>query len=314
MNFIKTVIFNRNIILVLAVILGLIFGDYAPYLKDFNVYVLGVTMTFAMTGLNLMLIKGFKSVAKPFAMGAILNYLVFGIVLLPIAWLLMPTKELFYGFVVIVAAPPGVAIIPFSFILKGRVEYAIIAVTGAFFASIFVAPILVNTFSKDMALSSYDLFITMVKLVLIPLFLAQILRTKPIFKFVQVVRGKVVDFGFAILIFVAVGMNRQVFFSDPEVLLLVGVTILFATFGLGALYNVVAVRLKVPKDLAVTQNMLSTIKSSGFSVFTALTFFGKEAAIPSAVLAVLVLVYLIYLSVKSNGKKHKVKNAVLKTT
>ena len=312
MNFIKSVIFNRNAILVLAVICGLIFGDYAFHLKDFNVYVLGVTMTFAMTGLNLLLIKSLKSVTKPFIMGAVLNYLVFGIVLLPIAWFLMPTKELFYGFVVIVAAPPGVAIIPFSLILKGRVEYAIIAVTGAFFASIFVAPILVNTFSSDMALSSYDLFITMVKLVLIPLFLAQILRTKPIFKYVQVVRGKVVDFGFAILIFVAVGMNRQVFFSDPKVLLLVGVTILIATFGLGTLYNIVAARLKVPKDLAVTQNMLSTIKSSGFSVFTALTFFGKEAAIPSAVLAVMVLVYLIYLSVmgnyKTNNKYHKMAN------
>ena len=307
MRFIKSVILNRNLILVLAVISGLIFGDYAHYIKDFNVYILGITMTFAMTGLNLSLINDFKSVAKPFAMGAVLNYLIFGIVLLPIAWLLMPTKELFYGFVVIVAAPPGVAIIPFSLILKGRVDYAIIAVAGAFFASIFVAPVLINMFAGDVSLSSYDLFITMIKLVLIPLIISQVLRIKPVLKYVQVVRGKLVDFGFAIIVFVAVGMNRQVFFSDPKVLLLVAITILIATFGLGTLYNFIAAKLKIPKDLAITQNMLSTIKSSGFSVFTALTFFGKEAAIPSAVLAVLVLVYLIYLSVKGGKKEHKKK-------
>ncbi|MDD2550288.1 MAG: hypothetical protein PHD00_09375 [Bacteroidales bacterium] len=314
MNFIKSIILNRNLILVLAVVAGLVFGDYAHYIKDFNVYVLGVTMTFAMTGLNLALIKDFKSVAKPFAMGVVLNYLVFGIVLLPVAWLLMPTKELFYGFVVIVAAPPGVAIIPFSLILNGRVEYAIIAVTGAFFASIFVAPILINTFAGDVSLSSYDLFITMIKLVLVPLIVSQLMRIKPILKYVQIVRGKVVNVGFAIIVFVAVGMNRQVFFSDPEVLLLVAVTILIATFGLGTLHSIVAAKLKLPKDLAITQNMLSTIKSSGFSVFTALTFFGKEAAIPSAVLAVLILVYLIYLSVKGGGNKAQDEKPDLQST
>jgi BASS family bile acid:Na+ symporter len=46
--------------------------------------------------------------------------------------------------------------------------------------------------------------------------------------------------------------------------------------------------------------MLTTIKSSGFSVFTALALFGQEAAIPSAVLAIVVLIYLIFLSLKSN--------------
>jgi BASS family bile acid:Na+ symporter len=305
MKFFKTIFLNRNSILVFAVVMGLVLGDYAKYIKDYNVYILATTMTFAMTGLNLFLIKSFKTVAKPFVMGAVLNYLVFGAVLLPLAWLLMPTKELFYGFVVIVAAPPGVAIIPFSYFLKGRVEYAIIALTGAFVASIFVAPLLVNTFAKGEGIQPYDLFITMVQLVVIPLAIAQVLRAKPIFKFVQIIRGKVVDWGFALLIFVAVGMNRQVFFSDPRVLLLVIVTIALATFGLGAVYEMIAKKLKLPADLIVTQNMLSTIKSSGFSVFTALTLFGQEAAIPSAVLAVVVLIYLIYLSLRASKKNIK---------
>ncbi|MDD3566787.1 MAG: hypothetical protein PHT92_00150 [Bacteroidales bacterium] len=300
MKFLKSVLLNRNSILVFAVIMGLVFGDYSIYIKDYNIYILAITMTFAMTGLNLLLIKSFKTVAKPFVMGAVLNYIVFGAVLLPIAWLLMPTKELFYGFVVIVAAPPGVAIIPFSYFLKGRVEYAIIALTGAFVASIFVAPLLVNTFARGEGVRPYDLFITMVQLVLIPLAIAQILRTKPLLKYVEIVRGKVVDWGFALLIFVAVGMNRQVFFSDPQVLILVIITIALATFGLGAVYNLLAKKMKLPTDLMVTQNMLSTIKSSGFSVVTALTLFGQEAAIPSAVLAVVVLLYLIYLSLRSS--------------
>jgi BASS family bile acid:Na+ symporter len=298
MKQVKTILLNRNTILVLAVFAGLILGDYASFVKDYNVYILGITMTFSMTGLNLSIIKNLKSVSNPFIMGIVLNYLIFGSVLLPLAWFLMPTKELFYGFVVIVAAPPGVAIIPFSYILKGKVEYAIIAVTGAFVASIFIAPFLVNTFASSQGVKPYDLFFTMVQLVVIPLVLAQFLRHKSIFPVIQVVRGKVVDWGFAMLIFVAVGINRQIFFSNPRVLILVVFTIAIATFGLGLLYSFIATKLKVPKQLVITQNLLCTIKSSGFSVFTALTLFGQEAAIPSAVLAVMVLVYLIFLSFK----------------
>jgi BASS family bile acid:Na+ symporter len=305
MNFIKTIILNRNSILVFAVITGLIFGDYAAYIKDYNIYILGITMIFSMTGLNLLLLKNFGTVSKAFLMGIFLNYIVFGAVLLPLAWLLMPTKELFYGFVVIVAAPPGVAIIPFSYILKGKVEYAIVAVTGAFVASIIIAPLLVNIFAKSEGIKPFDLFITMIQLVIIPLIVGQILRYKKIFPIIHVVRGKIVDWGFALLIFVAVGVNRQVFFSNPTVLLLVVTTIALITFGLGAVYELIAKKMGIEPPVRITQNMLSTIKSSGFSVFTALTLFGQEAAIPSAVLAIMVLIYLIYLSVKSN-KQSKV--------
>jgi BASS family bile acid:Na+ symporter len=82
------------------------------------------------------------------------------------------------------------------------------------------------------------------------------------------------------------------------------ITIAVGTFGLGLTFNLIAKKLKIPSDLTITQNMLATIKSSGFSVFTALALFGKEAAIPSAILAVMVLVYLIFLSLRtSNSSK-----------
>lgn len=304
MKILKNLLLNRNSILVFAVIAGLVLGDFAAAIKDYNMFILGITMTFSMTGLNLLLLNNPLKIGKTLLMGFVLNYLAFGAIILPIAWWLMPTDELFYGFVVIVAAPPGVAIIPFSYILKGKVDYAIIAVTGAFISSIVVAPLLVEVLAKSKGINPYNLFITMVQLVIIPLLLAQVLRTKRLFPTIQKIRGKVVDWGFALLIFVAVGVNRDVFFTNPKTLLLVVITIAAGTFGLGLIFNLIAKRLKIPSDLTITQNMLATIKSSGFSVFTALALFGKEAAIPSAILAVMVLVYLIFLSLRtSNSSK-----------
>lgn len=299
-NFLKRIALNRNAILVFAVMLGLIAGDTASLLKEYTFLALAVTMAFSMTGISLEYLRNPLSLTKPMLMGVLLNYGLFTIILLPLAWWIMPSRNLFYGFVVIAAAPPGVAIIPFSYILKGRVEYAIIGVTGAFLASIVIAPLLVNLFASSQGVKPYDLFKMMLQLVVIPMIVSRILLYKPIFKYIEPIRGKVVDWGFAILIIVAVGVNRQVFFTDPILLMKVSFVLFIATFGLGLGFDAVAKLFKVERSLRVTQTMLIAIKSSGFSVFTALALFGKEAAIPSAVMAVMVLLYLIFLSLRLN--------------
>ena len=243
-----------------------------------------------------------KNLIKPMLVGTVLNYFVYGVIVLIVAWFLMPTKELFMGFVVIVAAPPGVAVIPFTGILKGDIKFAIIGVFGAFLASIIIAPALIGLFSKGVNVSSWSLFLLMIKLVLVPLLFSRILLLKPVFKIVAKIRGKIVDWGFAIIIFVAVGMNRDVFFSDPKILILITIVLLFGTFILGSVYEQIALKAGIAKSRVTTEVLLLTIKSSGFSVVTAFTLFGKEAAIPSAVLAVIVLLYLLFLSIRLDYK------------
>ncbi len=303
MNILLRIILNRNFILVFAVIMGMTLGDFAIYTKDYTIYVLALTMVFSTTGIDSKSLLPIRKLFKPMAAGTLLNYIVFGMVALVLAWFIMPTKELFLGIVVIVAAPPGVAVIPFSGILKGDIEYSILGVFGAFVASIIIAPILIQLFTDGASISSWSLFLLMIKLVLVPLIASRLLLYKPIFKYVAKIRGKVVDWGFAIIIFTAVGMNRSVFFSDPEILFLVSAVLLLSTFGLGSLFEFISKKAGVSYERNITQVLLLTIKSSGFSVVTAMTLFGKEAAIPSAVLAVIVLLYLLYLSIRLELKK-----------
>jgi len=303
MKLLYNIFLNRNFILVFAVIMGMILGDYAVYFKEYTIYVLALTMIFSTTGIESKALLPVKKLFKPMLVGTVLNYFVFGIVVLILAWLLMPTKELFMGFVVVVAAPPGVAVIPFAGILKGDIEYSILGVFGAFLASIAIAPAIIELFAKDADVSSWSLFMLMIKLVLVPLILSRLLLIKPIFKYVTKIRGKVVDWGFAIIIFTAVGMNRDVFFSNPVILLLSTIVLLAATFGIGTIYELFSKKMGIKPGRSITQVLLLTIKSSGFSVVTALTLFGKEAAIPSAILAVIVLLYLLFLSIRMEIKK-----------
>ncbi|HAF28595.1 MAG TPA: hypothetical protein DCG75_06065 [Bacteroidales bacterium] len=302
LNFILKLILNRNFILVFAVIMGMIFGDFATYIKEYTIYILAITMVFSTTGIDSKALLPIKKLFKPMFVGTLLNYFVFGAIVLVLAWFLMPTNELFLGFVVIVAAPPGVAVIPFSGILKGDIEYSILGVFGAFLASIVIAPVLVRVFANGASISAWALFMLMIKLVLIPLIVSRFLLYKPIFKYVAIVRGKIVDWGFALIIFTAVGINREVFFSDPKILVLSSIVLLSGTFGLGAIFEFFSKKAGIKYERNITQVLLLTIKSSGFSVVTAMTLFGKEAAIPSAILAVIVLLYLLYLSIRLEFK------------
>jgi len=297
------IILNRNFILVLAVMLGLLIGQHASLFKNYTFYVLAVVMTFSTTGISTKAMFPLKEMIKPMIIGSLLNYVVFGAVIIGLSYWLMPTPELFLGFVVIASTPPGVAVIPFSHILEGDLKYAIVGTLGAFLSSIFFAPLIVGLFSNiDGGIDPMQLFIAMVQLVLVPLLISRLLLWKPIKPTVEKVRGRIVDWGFALIIFTAVGLNRQVFFSNFEVLLLVSLVLILGTFGLGLVFEQFCRKIGAKAPVAITQNLLVTIKSSGFAVVTALTLFGEEAAIPSAVLAVVVLAYLLFLSIRKEFK------------
>ena len=184
MNFINTLfrfVLKRNFILVFAVVMGFAIGEYAEYIKHYTIYILGLTMLFSTTGISTKALFPLKNLIKPILVGTFLNYIVFGSIVISLAWLVFGNSELFIGFVVIVAAPPGVAVIPFTSILNGDIKYAIIGVLGAFIASIFIAPVLIGAFSGGESVDATKLFILMIKLVLVPMLLSRFLLHKSIF-------------------------------------------------------------------------------------------------------------------------------------
>lgn len=290
-------ILHRNTLLISSLVLALIFGDYSVYLKDYTIYILGAVMSFSMSGIVMTKNGGVKNVLKTFSVGILLNFLLFGLVIMLMAYFLVDSREIFLGFVVIAATPPGVAILPFSYILKGDMKYSLLGVSGAFLASIVLTPLIIMGFSGSSDISIIDLVVMVVSLLIVPFIISRILIfNERLEKLVVVVRGKVVDIGFSLIIFTAIGLNRDVFMGNINLLLTCSLVLLVSIFGLGLFMEFVLSRKGYKKDRIMSINLLSTIKSSGFAVVTAISLFGKEAAIPSAILSVFVLIYLLFLS------------------
>jgi BASS family bile acid:Na+ symporter len=288
----------------MALVLGLTLNDFSQLLKPYTLYILMVTMIFSMTGIQTRAMFPLKNMVKPMLAGTFLNFFIFGTVIILLAWFLMPNKTLFYGFVVIATAPPGVAIVPFSGILKGNMNYSIIGILGAFLASIIITPLVIGIFTEGSTpVTSLELIWLMVKLIIIPLIISRLLLLPPLVNLVKTIRGKMVDVGFALIIYTAVGINRHVFFENYDILLLITLILLAGTFGIGSLFEFFMKRREKDSTILIPQTLLLTIKSSGFSVVTAFTLFGEKAAIPSAVLAVIVLLYLLFLTSRMELKK-----------
>lgn len=298
MNLIVSIIKNRNTLLIAAIVFALIGGDIAHSFKDYTFYILAIVLSFSTSGLNFSEMSSKKEIFSALSLGFVLNYLLFGIVLLTTAYFLAPSQEIFWGFVVIAATPPGVAIIPFSIMLGGNLQRSTLATLGGFLVSIILAPFIIKTFTGNDKLEILPLFISMIKIIIIPMLISRLLLLKPIEPFTIKHRGKIVNFGFSLIIFIAVGINRNVFLSNYELLLNISLIFFISIFVLGQLYDMLLTKLKVKADEKMSQNLVLVLKSSGFSVVTSMQLFNETVVIPSAVLSVFVLLYLLFLSFK----------------
>ncbi len=298
-------VLNRNTLLISSLIFALFFGQYAVHIKDYTVIILGLVMAFSMSGIVMQDNGGIKTILRPFSLGIVLNYLLYGIVLVTLSYLFIDDQNIFIGFVVIAATPPGVAILPFTYILKGDLKFSLWGVSGAFVSSIIMTPLIIVLFSGNSDINIADLAYMVISLLILPFALSRLLIIKKgLDKIVIKIRGKVVNIGFAIIIYTAIGINKDVLWSNTELLIICSVILFISTFGIGMMLELILKSLGFKKNIIMSINLLSTIKSSGFAVVTSMSIFGKESAIPSAILSVFVLLYLLFLSIRESLYLH----------
>ncbi|MEN8155227.1 MAG: hypothetical protein ABFR75_14525, partial [Acidobacteriota bacterium] len=273
----------------------------AHYIKGSTIFILALVMTFSTTGIDIRSVFPLKNSLRIMLSAITLNYLIGTAVIMILSLLFIKDTSLLYGMVVIGASPPGIAVIPFSLILKGNLTFSIIGTLGAYLSAAIIAPLIILIFTSG-SIGAFPIFLMMVKIILIPILLSRLLRIKRVYPLVVKIRGRAVDIGFAFIIFIAVGLNRHVFFSDMNSLLLISTILLFSTFGLGFFFMRFFGGYFGNRKENISQMLLLTIKSSGFTAATSLSLFGERAAIPSAIMSVVILVYLLFLSIRNDAK------------
>lgn len=291
---IKKIFSDRNMLLVLALVLGLVIPEIANYFKPYLMYVLAFVMTLSLSGIASKALLPLKRIVKPMIKGILFNHVLFGLLTIISAYFFNYDQYLFVGMIVIAATPPGIAIIPFTYKLKGNVELSAMGTFGAFMASVFLAPLVLNFFGKNIEVDSFKILKSMVLLIVIPFIVSRFLLLDKIQKPVAKYRGMFIDISFAIIIYTSVGLNAELFFNDFYTILKLSICFLLIVLIIPEVLGNVLKSFISYKD-AISVKLLFSIKSAGFAIVTALELFGKQAAVPSTVFSIIILVYLLYL-------------------
>jgi BASS family bile acid:Na+ symporter len=296
MKFTVRLLKNRNFILLLAIVLGLVIGEpVASRTEPLVLPLLALVMTLSAANVTSREFISLKAMPRTIIISIFLNYIVLGGVILLLAWWLIDDKDLWAGFVVLATVPPAVAVVPFSYALGGNTLFSLIGMTGAYLAALVIMPALMALFLGTGFFDPVKLLIILGELILVPIVLSRVLLFTGLMKRINPWRGTIVNWSFFIALFTIVGLNRQAFLGEFDILIRVVVIAVSSSFLLGYIVELVARALRINREESISMVLLGSLKNYGLASGILLTLLGERAAIPASVCTVFGILHLVWL-------------------
>jgi len=286
---------NRNFIFVLAVTLGLLLPQLSQWTKAFMMPALAVVMTMATLNVSNDYFLHPRSIWKPSLAGMFMTYVILAGVMLGLSALLIENRNLWIGFVLIAAVPPAVAVIPFTAILEGNVSYTLSGTVASYLAALLIMPLAFWLFIGTAFDDPYKLLKIMLLLILLPLILSRLILYFNVQDKFSAVRGPLTDWGFFVVLYSMIGVNRDLIFSNPWALIPVAAIVFCTTFILGWMIQKTCALCAVDKKNIVSLVLQGTLKNQGIAGGLAIALFAKEAALPSAIYSIFMIFYIMWL-------------------
>jgi BASS family bile acid:Na+ symporter len=165
-------------------------------------------------------------------------------------------------------------------------------------------PLIAIVFFGTSFITPLKLIIVMTELILLPLVTGGFLHWIGIDRKFSYIKGPITNWGFSLITYTIVGLNRETFLHEPLALAPTAFIVVVSTFGLGWLIEIVCRKiLRIPAETVTSLVLLGTLKNYGVSGGLALALFGKEVASPSTVAAVFMIIYIIWLEWKLHRGK-----------
>jgi BASS family bile acid:Na+ symporter len=287
---------NRNVILVMALSLGLLLGQGAPWTEKAVLPALALVMTLSTMGVPGKIFFSPGKLLAPALVGMAMNYGLLGGVLLGLSRFLIDDPFLKDGFVIMAAVPPAVAVIPFSVILGGNQTLSLIATIGCYLAALFLTPLIALAFLGGTFGDPGKIISIMVELILLPLVLSRVLIRTQIAGPLEPYKGTIINWSFFLIVYTIIGLNRELFFDRPLTLVPPALLALSSTFLLGLGIEKAGRGFGINTQTITSLILLGTHKNTGLAAGLALTLFAKKTAVPATITTIFMLAYIIWLS------------------
>jgi len=285
----KNLLSNSPLILGMATVFGLIAPQLGAPLAFLIVPALVVTMTFSLQGISLNP-KELGGDVKPGLIALAINYgLLSGLIIL-LAFLMSPHHEIFDGLIIMAAIPAAIAVVPFTYLLKGDSALSLVGEVIIYVASLGLAPLIAIAFiGAD--ISIYRLLEALVLLIIVPLALSQAIRRCTACSQFPFTRP-LVTLSLGLVTYLIIALNQQAIFTEPGIVVPVIAICFLRTFGSGLLAYFVW--RKSPKK-RVSYALFASFKNEGVTAAVAIALVSPLAALPAAFGSILELAFFIFL-------------------
>jgi len=303
MSKIKKLLRNRNVILFLAAVFGLLLPQGSRWTENLTLPALGVVMSLSTMGISGNVFRFPRALIVPGILGILMSYVVLAGFILGISSIIIHEEEIWKGFIILAVVPPAVAIIPFTELLNGNSAYSLIGTMAAYLGALIIMPLIMLEFLGP---SSFDLaripMITAV-LIILPLVISRILLWKRMDEQIEPIKGTITNWSFFVVFYTIVGLNQDILVGQPLRLVPVAAIAITSTFFLGLIIDSVGRLLRVDSKITTSLVLLGTLKNYGLAGGLSLALFGKQTALPATVSAVFMFVYIVWLGfqVRSSG-------------
>ncbi len=298
MSRIKKILRNRNVIFLFALAAGLLLPYAVPVTRHLVLPALGLAMVLSMMDITSDLFLRPRSLFFPALLGIIMNYVILGNVIIGISALLIRDEMLWTGFVLLAAAPPAVAVVPFSGFLRGNGALSLIGTVGAYLGALVIIPLISLKLLGSASFDPYKLLVILLELIVLPYAVSRLLIQRGWNNRIEPSRGAITNWSFFLVLYTMIGLNHSIIFSRPTTLLTVAFISIITTFILGFFIDWVCSLFHIPRESRTSLVLLGTLKNQALAGGLALTLFNQEASLPAAVSSAIMIVYIIWLDFK----------------
>ena len=298
-------ILDRNLIFTGALILGLVAPGAAGYLRPLLFPVLGLIIVISAMSIGAEAFRPPRGVAANALIGVAANYVLMTGVIIAADLLLVSDPELKTGFFLVAAIPPAVAIIPFTEILGGNRALSLFGVAGGFVAAFLMLPLITLVFIGSNVVMPKTLVLILTGLIIVPVLVSRLLRAVHLDRAVGPYRGPITNLCFGIVFYIMVAANHDGIVRQVDALatlVTVGLLIMAVSGGIVA----AAGRLfSAGRRTQVSLLLLATLKNYAVSAGLGLVLFSERTALPSVVMTVIMIPYIIVLDLLFGFQRKK---------
>jgi BASS family bile acid:Na+ symporter len=285
---------NSNFIFLIAFLLGLFLGGFASMLKGYILPALVLIMSLSTTQITLTELTHAKDYLWDILFVFVINYLFLSGLILLANYLLIKDHDLYVGFVVMAAIPSAVAVLPFTYLLKGEMMVSLMGSASLYLLALAVAPLISLQLLDVERIEPVRLVTVLIQMILVPFLISRLLIKWKGFRHVKENTNLLVNLAFFLIIYTVIGMNRSVFLRHFDILIIVSSIAFLRTFVSGHIVDVFSRLVGTGRERRMSYVLFGSFKNLGLAAAIAIVLFNERAAIPAAVTIPFELLFFIW--------------------